>query len=100
MTQWGKHVRKSGIVLAVATLLWTFTPDAALACEVCWGAQVDHPTVRAIGAAMLLLIGMTGFVGGGIGAFFLNVRRRTRLREPGDLMVTETGEIRKSDTPE
>ena len=51
------------------------------ACEMCWGAGADGtiPTTQGISMAMLLLIGVTGVVGGGVGAFFLRMRRRTRL---------------------
>jgi hypothetical protein len=47
--------------------------------------------------AMLALIGMTSIVWGGIGAFVLNVRRRTQMLEPGDLIVTESGDIQSKD---
>jgi hypothetical protein len=47
--------------------------------------------------AMLALIGMTSVVWGGIGAFFLHVRRRGHMLEPGDLIVTENGEIRRKE---
>lgn len=44
--------------------------------------------------AMTALIGMTSLVWGGIGAFFLHVRRRSRLLEPSTLAVDEFGDIR------
>lgn len=81
------------IVFAVVAY-WIFDPVAAAACETCFGAKVDTPTTRGIALAMLLLVGMTGVVWGGIGAFFLHLRRRARMLEPGELVVTEEGEIR------
>ena len=70
-------------------------PATAEACQVCFGVGVDTPTTRGIGLAMLLLVGMTGVVWGGIGAFFYNFRKRARLLEPGDTIVNEYGEIQE-----
>lgn len=81
-----------GMLIAVCAV-----PDAASACDSCWGAKVDTPTTRGIAMAMTALIGMTGVVLGGISAFFLHVRRRTRLLEPGQLIVTENGDIREGE---
>lgn len=81
---------------AASVAVWLASPSAAAACEMCWGARLDNPTTQGIGMAMLLLIGMTGLVGGGIGAFFYNMKRRSRLLEPGDLVVNERGEIHTS----
>lgn len=86
----GRAVVAAALFVAAALL----TPEA-FACDTCWGAKVDTPTTRGITMAMTALIGMTSIVGGGIGAFFMHVRRRSRLLEPGDLLVTEDGEIRK-----
>lgn len=79
--------------LLLFLLVWAAVPAGAHACEVCWGASVDTPTTRGIGMAMLALIGMTGVVGGGIGAFFYNIKRRSDLLAPGGLEVTESGAI-------
>lgn len=91
-----RSAEKLGAVGAVA-LLWAATPLGAAACEVCWGANVDSPITRGIGLAMLALIGMTGIVGGGIGAFFYNMKRRAEMLQPGDLEVTEYGNIQDRD---
>ena len=85
---------KAAVLVAV---LWAVVPLGAAACEVCWGAQVDTPTTRGISMAMLALIGMTSIVGGGIGAFFYNMKRRTEMLRPGDLEVTEFGNIQGRD---
>lgn len=82
------------LILGAAVLLWALEPMTAAACETCFGAKVDTPATRGIALAMLMLVGMTGVVWGGIGAFFLHLRRRARMLEPGDLVVTEDGEIR------
>ncbi len=92
-----KTVRYVGALLGV-TLMVSMEPAVAAACDSCWGAAVDSPTTRGITMAMLALIGMTSVVWGGIGAFFLHVRHRTRMLEPGDLMVNEYGDIESRET--
>ncbi len=70
-------------------------PHAAAACEMCWGAGAgDNPVTQGISMAMLLLIGVTGVVGGGVGAFFLRMRRRARLLARGEAVMTEEGALR------
>lgn len=83
--------------VAVVAVFWAIVPLGAAACEVCFGGRVDTPTTRGISMAMLALIGMTGIVGGGIGAFFYNMKRRTEMLQPGDLEVTELGNIQDRD---
>lgn len=83
----------AAVFMAAAALM----PDAAWACDSCWGAKVDNPTTRGVSMAMMALIGMTTAVWGGIGAFFWHVRRRTRLLEPGNTVVTESGDLRESE---
>ncbi len=79
--------------LALACL--TLFPHTAVACEMCWGAGAgENPVTQGIGMAMLLLIGVTGFVGGGVGAFFLRMRRRARLLARGEAVMTEGGALR------
>ena len=94
----GKDAKPGKMIGAAAAMLvvMVFLPDAAFACDSCWGAKVDTPTTRGISLAMMALIGMTSIVWGGIGAFFLHVRRRTRLLEPGQMIVTERGDLRHS----
>ena len=61
----------------------------------CWGAGAgDNPVTQGISMAMLLLIGVTGVVGGGVGAFFLRMRRRARLLARGEAVMTEEGTLR------
>ena len=85
-TRW----RTAGL-LTGAALAWS--PGVVLACETCFGAAGDSPTTRAIGLAMLSLLLMTGAVGSGIGAFFINMRRRARQYGPGRYVVTDRGEL-------
>jgi len=90
-------MKASNIVVVTVGALWwgILSPSLAAACDSCWGASVDTPTTQGITMAMLALIGMTSVVWGGIGAFFLHVRRRGQMLEPGDLFVTENGEIQR-----
>ncbi len=71
-------------------------PDVAYACEMCFGAGSDETTVKAIFMSMLALFGMVTFVWGGIGMFFINMRRRAKMLEPGDFVVTPYGDLRTS----
>jgi hypothetical protein len=80
-------------MLAAISVAWMFDPLVAGACQTCFGVSIDTPTTRGIAVAMLLLVGVTGVVGCAICAFFLHVRRRIRMLEPGGLVVTEEGEI-------
>jgi hypothetical protein len=80
------------VVAAVAALL-AATPGTAMACQQCFGGGVNSPTTYGITMAMLALVLTTGFVGGGIAAFFVNVRKRTRMLEPGELVVTDEGDL-------
>ncbi len=89
-------VRRIAVYAAVFSLAClVLFPHTAAACEMCWGANATaNPTTQGISMAMLMLIGVTGFVGGGVGAFFLRMRRRARLLARGEAVMTEEGELR------
>ena len=89
-----KTLLKACVALAGVALL--ALPDVAYACEKCFGAGSDETTVKAIFMSMLALFGMVTFVWGGIGLFFVNMRRRARMLEPGDFVVTQYGDLRPS----
>ena len=95
-----KMLLKACVALFVGAVL--ALPDVAYACEMCFGAGSDEATVQAIFMSMLALFGMVTFVWGGIGMFFVNMRRRARMLEPGDFVVTPYGDLRPSpdDEPE
>lgn len=86
-----KTLLKTCLALAGAAVL--AFPDAAYACEKCFGAGSDEVTVKAIFMSMLALFSMVTFVWGGIGLFFINTQRRAKMLEPGDLVVTEYGDL-------
>lgn len=72
-------------------------PQGVYACSVCFGLNVDNATTRGISLAMLGLLVVLGIVWGGIGAFFINMRRRANRLEPGEWVVTEQGHIESQD---
>lgn len=72
-------------------------PQPVYACSVCFGLGVENETTRGISMAMVGLLAVLGIVWGGIGAFIINVRRRTKMLEPEDWVVTEEGEIEPRD---
>lgn len=72
-------------------------PELTLACSRCFGMGVDNATTQGITFAMLGLLLMLGVVWGGIGAFAVRVRRRSRLLEPGDWTVNDDGEVETRD---
>ena len=84
-----------GRAMRIAPVWLLALPEAALACERCFGAGgVDTPVTQGIGLAMLSLLAMTAVVMGGIAAFFVNVWKRARRLEPGAMVVTEDGDVR------
>jgi len=85
---------RTSIGLCSALLL--VIPDAAYACEKCFGAIGDEPTIKAVVMSMASLLIMVSVVGGGIGLFFVNMRKRIKMMEPGDFVVTEYGDLRSS----
>ncbi|MCH8961436.1 MAG: hypothetical protein IH820_08965 [Bacteroidetes bacterium] len=89
-----KMLLKACVALAGVALL--ALPDVAYACEKCFGAGSDETTVKAIFMSMLALFGMVTFVWGGIGLFFINMRRRAKMLEPGNFVVTQYGDLRPS----
>jgi hypothetical protein len=84
----------AGLALAGAALF--VFPQAAFACEKCFGAAGDSPTVQGISLAMLALLSITGVVWGGIMVFFNNMDRRAKLLESGELVVTSDGGVVES----
>lgn len=84
----------AGLALAGAALF--VFPQAAFACEKCFGAAGDSLTVQGIGLSMLALLTITGVVWGGIMVFFNNMDRRAKLLESGELVVTEDGGVVES----
>lgn len=79
-------------VLLVLVLLG-MVPEAAVACERCFGVASDSLTAQGISMAMLGLLGMMVVVWAGVGAFFFNTWRRARQRDPGRFAVSEHGHL-------
>lgn len=72
-------------------------PQAAYACEKCFGGA--GAGTEGLSLAMLSLLVMVGVIWGGMGMFVYNMRKRAKMLEPGDWVVTEYGEIKDS-TPD
>ena len=88
-----KTFLKAGFLVVLAVLLaW---PEAAYACEHCIGiGGANETTINALVMSMASLLAMIGFVGGGIGMFFVHMRKRAKMLEPGDLVVNQYGDLR------
>ena len=88
-----KTFLKACFVLAGAALL--ALPEAAFACEKCLGiGGANEATINALVMSMAALLAMVGFVGGGIGMFFVNMRKRASMLEPGAFVVNQYGDLR------
>lgn len=59
-------------------------PDAASACERCFGAGSDAPAVAAVSASMFALLVVISSVFVGVVGFFRNVQRRTEALEASE----------------
>lgn len=93
------HTLRSRLAGAYAAATLVLSPELLLACSHCFGLGVENATTRGISFAMFGLLLMLGVVWGGIGAFAVRVRRRSRLLEPEDWTVGDDGEIQpRSDT--
>ncbi|NNF03772.1 MAG: hypothetical protein HKN17_04835 [Rhodothermales bacterium] len=69
-----------GLLMLAATV----APDAASACERCFGAGTDAPAVAAVSASMFALLVVISSVFMGVIGFFRNVQRRTAELERND----------------
>ena len=88
-----KTLFKTGLLLAGVALLTL--PEAAYACEKCLGiGGANEATIDALVMSMASLLAMVGFVGGGIGMFFMNMRKRAKQLEPGEFVVNQYGDLR------
>ncbi len=87
-----KTFLKACLVLAVALLA---LPEAAYACEHCIGiGGANETTINALVMSMASLLAMIGFVGGGIGMFFMHMHKRAKMLEPGEFVVNQYGDLR------
>ena len=60
-------------------MVFLLVPQLVLACQQCFGANVNTATTRGIGVAMLALLLFTGFVSTGIIMFFVNMSKRSKI---------------------
>lgn len=71
--------RTSVIILLLA--LMVLVPELALACPMCFAGigEIDAPMATGMNNGILVLLAVIGAVQGGFVAFFLGLRRRSRL---------------------
>jgi len=92
------HHPNQFLLLFLMGLLAAFRPGTAAACERCFGAGADSPTVAAIGLSMLSLLVMVGFVFTGIVRFFNQSNERSKqLSEDG--RSSNDGAVTRPDSP-
>ena len=68
--------------IVLTTILLIAAPRVALACPVCFG-QSDSPMAWATNMAILFMLGLTGGVLVGFGAFIVYLMRRAKLHPEG-----------------
>ena len=61
----------------LALLVWSWSPEAARACAVCFGNQ-DSPMTHGLNAGILFLLGVMGMVLASFAAFFVYLWWRSR----------------------
>lgn len=67
------------VFLVSAAMVLAFAATTGFACSVCMGGSPDDPANVGLRRAILLLLGVVGFVLFILTGFFLNIRKRTRL---------------------
>lgn len=92
--RWLQTVSVTLLILVLVTIL---VPNDAAGCGQCFGTSVENATTAGITMSMLGLLGFLGIVWGGIGLFVWRVRRRSKMLELEDWVVTEDGEIEALD---
>jgi hypothetical protein len=80
-------------LVALVALLASLEP--ALACQACFGANVDSPLVDGAKLGVFLLLGVTLSVQGGFVAFFLYLRRRAKRFQAAEL-ASEWADLQRS----
>lgn len=76
------------ILFLIASAL---SPDAAAACERCFGAGSNAPAVAAVSASMFALLVVISSVFVGVVGFFRNVHRRTAQLEDAEKHLPRNG---------
>jgi len=91
------------VILVIALFaLSILVPQMVSACPVCYGAQ-DSPMTAGMNTAILVMLGITGFVLAIIVVFFLWMWRRSRqhCEQVSDtIYVNEKGHLQSKNDPE
>ena len=85
--------RAAAVLFALALAV---APQAAQACESCYGAKTESPLIDAARVGMFLLLGITLGVQGGFVAFFLHLRKRAKRFQDAEIAV-EWDELQRRD---
>jgi len=85
------------VILLVFVLAAILGPNDAAGCSQCFGTSVENATTAGITMSMLGLLGFLGVVWSGIGLFVWRVRRRSKMLEHENWVVTEDGDIEALD---
>jgi len=93
-TNWTQRLAATTVLLVLGRAA---VPTIAAACSQCFGTSVNNATTFGITMSMLGLLGFLGVVWGGIGLFVRRDRRRSKLLERENWVVTEDGEIKALD---
>ena len=65
-------------LIPFAIIINFFLPQISSACSVCFGMPSDQSISQGLDMAILMLIGVTGTVLGGIATFFIYIVRKAR----------------------
>ncbi len=87
---------RATLILGIVILA---SPEASYACEKCFGAAADSPTVQAIGASMFGLLMMITFVFGGVFSFFNRAHTRGIAIAEGHVTIDDDGTMHSTTEP-
>ncbi|MBH31226.1 MAG: hypothetical protein CMG71_04450 [Candidatus Marinimicrobia bacterium] len=75
-----------------AAIVIFLIPQVSRACSVCFGMPSEKSIAQGLDLAIVLLIGVTGTVLGGVASFFIYMRRRSkRIHEIINLYDSSNG---------
>jgi len=84
-------------ILGILGVLLAVIGHAAYACPSCYTGASDSPLAQGMNAAILVMLGITGFVLGLFVVFFIMLRRRSRTSQSqasDKIFVNEKGALR------
>jgi hypothetical protein len=70
-----------------------FLPQIIYACTTCYAGEIKSSQAEGMKLAIIALLGITGSVLSGFVAFFLYLRKKAKMSDLSDYVITENGEI-------